>query len=98
MGAATRERCSNALSGLADAVAQKFVLARHQDQHADACATEIMTTRNALSFHSVESFLEKLKITRVIGFFAGIINPFLLESILRGSITLIKHAEDAGER
>src|SRR5207249_8155169 len=56
------------------------------------------TTRNALSFHSVECLLEKLQVRSVSCFLASGLDPFFLESILRRPIILIKDAEDAGER
>src|SRR5437764_8759992 len=56
------------------------------------------TTRNALSFHSVECLLEELQVRSVSCFLASRLDPFFLESILRRPIILIKDAEDAGER
>src|SRR6266568_1996478 len=47
------------------------------------------------SFHSVERLLKELKVTRVAGFLTAAFDPFLLESILCGSVILIKDAEDA---
>jgi hypothetical protein len=51
-----------------------------------------------LSFHPVECFLEKFQITRVAGFLAAALDPFLFERILCRTVVLVKDAEDAGER
>src|SRR5437016_12759743 len=56
------------------------------------------TTRNALSFHSVECLLEELQVRSVSCFLASRLDPFFLESILRRPVILIKDAEDARER
>src|SRR6266403_4623617 len=56
------------------------------------------TTRNALSFHSVECLLEELPVRSVSCFLASRLDPFFLESILRRPVVLIKDAEDAWER
>jgi hypothetical protein len=57
-----------------------------------------MTTRDALSLHSVECFLEKLEVARVAGFLATALDPFLFERVFGRAVGLIKNAEDAGER
>src|SRR5260370_38930109 len=56
------------------------------------------TTRNALSFHSVECLLEELQVRSVSCFLASGLDPFFLESILRWPVVLVKDAEDARER
>src|SRR6267143_6809170 len=60
--------------------------------------TDDATTRNALSFHSVECLLEQFQIAGVSCFLASGLDPFFLESILRWPVVLIKDAEDAWER
>src|SRR5437016_12999768 len=56
------------------------------------------TTRNALSFHSVECLLEQFQIAGVSCFLASGLDPFFLEGILRRPVVLVKDAEDARER
>src|ERR1700745_3285690 len=56
------------------------------------------TTRNALSFHSVECLLEELQVRSVSCFLASGLDPFFLEGILRRPVVLVKDAEDARER
>ncbi len=56
-----------------------------------------VTTRDVLSFHSVECFLEKVQVRGIASLLAAALDPFLLESIFRRSVVLIKDAEDAGE-
>src|SRR6476620_10948106 len=56
------------------------------------------TTRNALSFHSVECLLEELQVRSVSCFLASGLDPFLLEGILRRPVVLVKDAEDARKR
>src|SRR5438309_9651640 len=56
------------------------------------------TTRNALSFHSVECLLEELQVRSVSCFLASALDPFLLESILCRSVILVEDAEDARKR
>src|SRR6476660_44087 len=56
------------------------------------------TTRNALSFHSVECLLEELQVRSASCFFASGLDPFFLESILRRPVVLVKDAENARER
>src|SRR6476619_671263 len=56
------------------------------------------TTRNALSFHSVECLLEELQVRSVSCFLASGLDPFFLESSLRWPVVLVKDAEDARER
>jgi hypothetical protein len=63
-----------------------------------ACAPRIMTTRSAMSFHSVESLLQQREIAWVAQFFASIIDPLLLQRILRRTVALVEDAEDARER
>src|SRR5439155_796370 len=72
----------------------KFVCSAHTR---DPSTSLRMTTRGALSFHSVEGLLKELQVSSIAGFFPAALDPFLLESILRGSVILIKDAEDAGE-
>src|SRR5437762_215731 len=56
------------------------------------------TTRNALSFRSVECRLEQFQIAGVPCFLASRLDPFFLEGILRRPVVLVKDAEDARER
>src|SRR5438105_13661911 len=60
--------------------------------------TDDATTTNALSFHSIECFLEQFQIAGVPGFLASGLDPFFLESILCRPVILIKDAEDARKR
>src|SRR6266850_81604 len=60
--------------------------------------TDDATTRNALSFHSVECLLEELQVRSVSCFLASGLDPFFLERILRWPVVLVKDAEDAWER
>ncbi len=60
--------------------------------------TDDATTRNALSFHSVECFLEQFQITGVSCFLASALDPFFLESILCRPVILVEDAEDARKR
>src|SRR5438552_19207287 len=56
------------------------------------------TTRNALSFHSIESLLAELQVRSVSCFPASALDPLFLERILRRPTILTKDAEVAGER
>src|SRR5260370_12561935 len=57
-----------------------------------------MTMPPALSLHSVERFLQKLKVGRVASFFASGLNPLFLERVFGRTIGFVEHAEDSWER
>jgi hypothetical protein len=50
------------------------------------------------SFHSIKRFLEKLQVRSVACLFARAFNPFLLQSIFRRSVILIKHPKYSRKR
>src|SRR6266404_2475443 len=51
----------------------------------------------ATSFDSVERFLENFEIAGVASLLTSGVDPLLLQRILRWTVSLIEHAEDAGE-
>src|SRR5262249_9194647 len=55
------------------------------------------TTREGLSFHAVECFLEDLLIGCATEFLAGAVDPFFLERVFGGTIGFVEDAKDAGE-
>ena len=56
------------------------------------------TTRDALSLHSVEGFLEKLKIAGISGLLATALDPFFFQRVFGRTVGLVEDPEDAGER
>src|SRR5205823_7038225 len=57
-----------------------------------------MPARRALSFHSVECFLENFDIARATNLFSGGFNPLLFESVFSRAIGFVEYAEHSGER
>src|SRR5205814_4945931 len=85
--------------GLVSQAGKKFVSASSRNQQAGSLRFPTdATTREALSFHSVECFLEQFQVRSTASLFTGRLDPFFLERVLGRTIGFVKHAKDAGER
>src|SRR6266540_6369957 len=65
---------------------------------ADTAAATATDDSNSLSLHSVEGFLQNLKITHAAGLFACRFDPLFLQRVFGGAIGFVEDAEDARER
>ena len=56
-----------------------------------------MTTRDALSLHSVEGLLEQFEITCVANFLARIVDPFLFQRVFGRTVVLVEDGKDLSD-
>ena len=55
------------------------------------------TTRDALSLHSIKSFLQQLQVARVANFLARIVDPFLFQRVFGRTVVLVEDGKDLSD-